>query len=130
MGCVARFTRQRLPSARPCRRPTFGASASLLKRTYSSSCCSHRRNGTKAWQEISGSKSWLEDNTGCSCLLFCPPKGRYAGHHLAMIRRAGFLGLRSAELISLDFPRRQAELLLMPTILQAYPHRVLTFAKN
>jgi hypothetical protein len=84
----------------------------------------------EAWQEISGSKSWLEDNTGSPCLLFCPPKGRYASPHLAMIRRAGFLGLRSTELVSLDFPRRQAELLVMPTTVQAYPHRFVTFAKN
>jgi len=84
----------------------------------------------KAWQEISSSKSWLEDNTGSPCLLFCPPKGRYAVRHLEMIRRAGYLGLRSAELVSLDFPRWQAGLLLMPTTLQAYPHHLLAFAKN
>jgi hypothetical protein len=84
----------------------------------------------EAWQEISISKAWLEDNTGSRCLLFCPPKGRYAGRHLTMIRDAGYLGLRSAELISLDFPRRQAGLLLMPTTLQAYPHRAIAFARN
>jgi peptidoglycan-N-acetylglucosamine deacetylase len=84
----------------------------------------------EAWQEISGSKCWLEDNTGSPSALFCPPKGRYARRHLDMIRRAGFLGFRSAELVSLDFPRRQADLLVMPTTLQAYPHRVTAFAKN
>ena len=84
----------------------------------------------KAWQEISDSKSWLEDNSGSPCLLFCPPKGRYARRHLEMIRRAGYVGVRSAELGSLDFPRRQAGLLLMPTTLQAYPHGYLAFAKN
>src|SRR5258705_2868666 len=62
--------------------------------------------------------------------MLCPPKGRYAGRHLEMIRRAGYLGLRSAELVSLDFPRRQAGLLLMPTTLQAYPHSLLAFARN
>src|SRR4030081_1623482 len=75
----------------------------------------------KAWQEIAGSKSWLEDNIGSPCLLFCPPKGRYAGRHLEMIRRAGYLGLRSSELLSLDSTRRHAGLLVMPTTLQAYP---------
>jgi peptidoglycan/xylan/chitin deacetylase (PgdA/CDA1 family) len=84
----------------------------------------------QAWQEIAGSKSWLEDNTGSPCLLFCPPKGRYDGRHLEMIRRAGYLGLRSCELVSLDFPRRRAGLLVMPTTLQAYPHPLLAFAKN
>jgi hypothetical protein len=86
--------------------------------------------GQEAWQEIAGSKSWLEDNAGSPCLLFCPPKGRYASRHLEMVRRAGYLGLRSGELVSLDFPRRQAGLLLMPTTLQAYPHRLPAFAKN
>jgi peptidoglycan/xylan/chitin deacetylase (PgdA/CDA1 family) len=84
----------------------------------------------QAWEEITGSKAWLENNTGSPCLLFGPPKGRYAGRHLEIIRRAGYLGLRSAELVSLDFPRRQAGLLLMPTTLQAYPHRLLAFARN
>jgi hypothetical protein len=84
----------------------------------------------KAWQEIAGSKSWLEDSAGSPCLLFCPPKGRYSGRHLEMIRGAGYLGLRSGELISLDFPRRQAGLLLMPTTLQAFPHCVTSFARN
>jgi peptidoglycan/xylan/chitin deacetylase (PgdA/CDA1 family) len=84
----------------------------------------------QAWQEIAGSKFWLEDNTGSPCLLFCPPKGRYDGRHLEMIRRAGYFGLRSCELVSLDFPRRRAGLLVMPTTLQAYPHPLLAFAKN
>jgi hypothetical protein len=47
-----------------------------------------------------------------------------------MIRKAGYLGLRSVEFLSLDFPRRQAGLLLMPTTLQAFPHRFSAFAKN
>ena len=83
-----------------------------------------------AWQEIASSKAWIEDNTGASCLLFCPPKGRYARRHLEMIRTAGYLGLRNVELASLDFPRRRAGLMLMPTTLQAFPHRILAFAKN
>lgn len=41
---------------------------------------------------------------------------RYTGEAIIlMIRRAGFLGFRSAELVSPDFPRRQADLLVMPT---------------
>jgi hypothetical protein len=83
-----------------------------------------------AWREISGSKAWLEDNTGSPCLLFCPPQGRYRARHLGMIRNAGYLGLRSCELVSLDFPRRRAGLLLMPTTLQAYPHHPFAFARN
>jgi hypothetical protein len=47
-----------------------------------------------------------------------------------MIARAGYLGLRTVELTSLDSPRRKAGLLLMPTTIQAYPHGNLAFAQN
>lgn len=83
-----------------------------------------------AWLEISDCKLWLEDNTGSPCLLFCPPKGRFAGRHLEMVRRAGYLGLRAAEWVSLDFPRENAGLLVMPTTIQAYPHGLLSLAQN
>jgi peptidoglycan-N-acetylglucosamine deacetylase len=83
-----------------------------------------------AWQEIANSKAWVEDTTGVSCVCFCPPRGRYESLHLHMIRKAGYLGLRSVEFLSLDFPRRQAGLLLMPTTVQAFPHHFSAFAKN
>lgn len=89
-----------------------------------------RATDQQARQEIASSKSWLEDNTGSPCLLFCPPQGRYTGRHVEMIRSAGYLGLRSTELLSLDFPRRQAGLLQMSTTLQAYPHRPTVLVKN
>jgi peptidoglycan/xylan/chitin deacetylase (PgdA/CDA1 family) len=84
----------------------------------------------EAWQEIAGSKSWLENNTGLSCLMFCPPKGKYSSCHLVMIRKAGYLGLRSVELGSLDFPRQKAGLMLMPTTIQAFPHSFFAFVRN
>jgi hypothetical protein len=84
----------------------------------------------KAWQEISGSKSWLENNTGLSCLMFCPPKGKYTNRHLEMARKAGYLGVRNVELLSLDFPRKNAGIMLLPTTIQSYPHSSITFAKN
>ncbi|SHJ44177.1 Polysaccharide deacetylase [Bradyrhizobium lablabi] len=84
----------------------------------------------QAWQEIVGSRSWLENNTGLPCLMFCPPEGKYSGRHLAIAKKAGYVGVRGVELLSLDFPRRQAGLMLMPTTIQAFPHRFLAFAKN
>jgi peptidoglycan-N-acetylglucosamine deacetylase len=83
-----------------------------------------------AWQEITDSKAWVEGNTGVSCACFCPPLGRYKNVHLHMIRKAAYLGLRSVELLSLDLPRQQAGLLLMPTTVQAFPHRFSAFARN
>ena len=69
----------------------------------------------RAWQEIVDSRAWLEDSSGQTCLMFCPPKGRYARRRLGMIRAAGFLGVRTVELVSLDRPRPEAGLLVMPT---------------
>jgi hypothetical protein len=89
-----------------------------------------RANDTQALQQIVGAKSWLEDNTGLPCLMFCPPEGRYSGRHLKMLRKAGYLGLRSVELTSLDFPRPKAGLMLMPTSVQAHPHSPIALCKN
>src|SRR6266481_1358492 len=69
-----------------------------------------RATEQQAWQEIAGSKSWLEDNIGQPCRMFCPPKGKYSRRTLEAVRRAGFSGLRSVEWLSLDFPRLQESL--------------------
>jgi hypothetical protein len=89
-----------------------------------------RATEQQAWREIVGSKSWVESNSGVPCLMFCAPKGKYRRRDLEMIRKAGYLGLRSVELISLDFPRRKAGLMVMPTTIQAYPHGFLAFGQN
>jgi hypothetical protein len=83
-----------------------------------------------AWREISGSKLWLEDTIGRSCRMFCPPTGAFSRQHVAMARRAGFIGLRTVELGSLDLPTVRAGLALMPTTVQAYPHGLMAFARN
>jgi peptidoglycan/xylan/chitin deacetylase (PgdA/CDA1 family) len=84
----------------------------------------------QARQEITASRSWIEEVTGSPCLVFCPPQGRFARRHLGMIRQAGYDGMRSVELLSLDFPRRDGDLSLMPTTLQAHPHGWLVYARN
>jgi len=84
----------------------------------------------RAWREIEGSKSWIEDVTGKPCRVFCPPEGRFSRRHVEMVFDAGFLGLRSVELGSLDMPRRQAKGLVLPTSIQAYPHSAYVFVVN
>jgi len=84
----------------------------------------------EAWREISDSKSWLEDTIGRSCRMFCPPSGEFSREHVRMIQRAGFIGLRTTELGSLDHPRERTDFVLMPTTLQAYPHGLLAVARN
>jgi peptidoglycan/xylan/chitin deacetylase (PgdA/CDA1 family) len=83
-----------------------------------------------AWEEITSSKSWIESVTSAPCLMFCPPEGKYSPSHLKMIGMAGYVGLRSAELASLDFPRFRRGCMLMPTTIQVYPHRPIAFARN
>jgi peptidoglycan-N-acetylglucosamine deacetylase len=85
----------------------------------------------EAEYEIAASKSWLEDTLGTPCALFCPPRGHYRPRHVEMVRRAGYLGLRSTELASLDHPRRSGGIWLMPTTVQVFPRdRVLDYIRN
>jgi peptidoglycan-N-acetylglucosamine deacetylase len=89
-----------------------------------------RANLDRARQEIAGSRSWLADIIGAPSIMFCPPEGRYVRRHAAMARDAGFLGLRSVELLSLAWPRREAGIMEMPTSVQAFPHDSRILARN
>jgi hypothetical protein len=84
----------------------------------------------QAYLEIAGAKHWIEDVTGRPCSLFCPPGGRYAKRHLRMIERAGYRAIRTVELLSLDWPRRDGALLAMPTSIQAWPHDARSYVQN
>lgn len=84
----------------------------------------------EARREIEACKGWVEDVTGRPCPMFCPPRGRFNAGHLRMVREAGFLGLRTVELLSMDPPRRRGGLLLMPTTVQARPHPLSGYARN
>ncbi len=84
----------------------------------------------QARQEIAESRSWAQDVTGLPCPMFCPPKGKFSRRHLEMIREAGYGGVRTVELLSLDFPRRNGGLALMPTTVQAHPHGWLAYGRN
>jgi hypothetical protein len=62
--------------------------------------------------------------------MFCPPLGRFTSAHLHMIQSAGFAGLRTVELLSMDLPRQIHGLRLMPTTLQAHNHGRLAYTRN
>jgi hypothetical protein len=83
-----------------------------------------------AWKEIAGSRAWVEDSTGRPCRMFCPPRGKFSARDLGLIRKAGFAGARTVELLSLDFPRFRDGLRILPTTLQAHPHRPPAYARN
>ena len=87
-------------------------------------------SGERAVRQIADARSWIEDSTGKPCTMFCPPAGKYARRHLALIRDAGYAGLRTVELLSTDPPARQGDLYVMPTTLQAYPHGRASYLRN
>lgn len=84
----------------------------------------------QAQREIANSKSWIENSGGRLCLMFAPPRGRYSNRHLKMMRDAGYVGMRSAELASLDRPRPRPGMLVMPTSVQTYPHGLSAHTRN
>ncbi len=87
-------------------------------------------SGQCARAEIIESKRRLEDITGASCTVFCPPGGRYTRSNLRDIREAGFIGLRTVELMSASYPRFGDGLVLLTPTLQLYRHGVSTYLKN
>jgi hypothetical protein len=80
--------------------------------------------------EIAGSKTWVQDITGQPCPMFCPPGGRFKSRHVQMFRDAGYTGIRTVELMSIDLPRLRTGLVEMPTTLQAFPHPAVNYWKN
>src|SRR5437660_3456497 len=84
----------------------------------------------QAKSEIMQSKARLEDITGKPCLVFCFPKGRYGNAHIKMLGEAGFAGARTVELMSLDRPRAEHSVPIMPTTLQACPNSTLAYLRN
>ena len=80
--------------------------------------------------EILGSRKWVQDTTGQPCPMFCPPGGKYADRELRLARAAGFAGLRTVELMSVDPPRRAGDLAVLPTTVQAHPHGRSAYLKN
>jgi|SRR5579859_695730 len=83
-----------------------------------------------AVQQLSGSRRWIEDVTGQACQVFCFPGGKYRSSQLPLVRAAGFLGARTVELLSIRPPELKKNLFLIPTTLQAFPHRPSTYARN
>jgi peptidoglycan-N-acetylglucosamine deacetylase len=81
-------------------------------------------------RELVGSRSWLEDLTGKPCVAFSPVGGKFASRHLTLVQQAGYLSMRTVELLSLDFPRRRKNLWLMPTTLQVRDHTSRVYLRN
>jgi len=74
-----------------------------------------------AWQEIVGSRMYLEDVTGCQVSSFCYPGGVFGPDHVQMVREAGFTYARTVRRFALD---AGTDLLRSPTTVHAYCHLV------
>jgi peptidoglycan-N-acetylglucosamine deacetylase len=85
---------------------------------------------TKARQEVVDSKLWLESVTGKECRMFCYPGGKFTRLDAELVRDAGFLGARTVEYFSLDFPRYRHGIFEMPTTIQAYPVEPGKYLRN
>lgn len=84
----------------------------------------------EAMAQLSGSRRWIEDVTAKSCRTFCFPGGKFRERQLPLVSAAGFLSARTAELLSLRHPAPHANLLLIPTTVQAFPHAPSAYLKN
>lgn len=87
-------------------------------------------NENDARREIEDSKKQLEDLLGKPCIVFCFPGGYYSDVHVRMARDAGFSAARTVELLSLQTPRDAGGIKLIPTTIQAHPHRLGSYVRN
>jgi peptidoglycan-N-acetylglucosamine deacetylase len=85
---------------------------------------------SQARREIGDSKKRLEDILGKACSIFCFPGGNYGRTHLRMLRDAGFGAARTVELLSFERPRTIDGIAVIPTTIQAYPHRPTAYLRN
>ena len=80
--------------------------------------------------EIIRSKSWIEQLSGRQCRVFCFPRGRFSSRHVHMVRKAGFCGARSVELMSCRTASLVAGVAVIPTTVQVFPHKPIVYLKN
>src|SRR5579871_3020924 len=78
--------------------------------------------GQSAREEIFESRRRIEDITGAACRMFCPPSGRFRRAHVRDVREAGYIGLRTVELMSVAYPKSQDGVLMLPATVQLYRH--------
>jgi peptidoglycan-N-acetylglucosamine deacetylase len=78
-------------------------------------------------REVQLCKTHLEDSVGEEVLMFCYPKGRYSARVIHEVKKAGYAGARTTEMLGhrLNFdPYR------MSTTIQVYPHKKTQYLRN
>jgi len=80
--------------------------------------------------EIANSKIWIEQLSGRRCQVFCFPQGNFSSRHVHMVRKAGFYGARTVELMSSTTASLVSGVAIMPTTIQAFPHKRSAYLRN
>lgn len=81
-------------------------------------------------REIIDSKAWLESVLDSECRMFCFPRGKFTAHHLETAASAGYVGVRTTEMLSTRRPQMTRGVRQLPTTVEAYPHTQVTFMRN
>lgn len=77
--------------------------------------------------EVRTCKDALQDVLGNPVEMFCYPQGRYDGNAVRVLQQVGYKGARTVRMLA---TRPTSQPFEMPTTLQAFPHRPLTYLKN
>jgi len=82
---------------------------------------------TELTSEITRCKHKIENIIGRSIETFCYPRGRYNEEVIDVVKRAGYRGARTTEMLATGatFPPYE-----MPTTVQAYPHSKANYVRN
>jgi hypothetical protein len=72
----------------------------------------------------------LEDIVQQSVDMFCPVAGRFGPRDVRLVQQAGYIGLRTVELLSTDRPLQDGRLQILATSIQAYPHSRMGYIRN
>jgi peptidoglycan/xylan/chitin deacetylase (PgdA/CDA1 family) len=82
---------------------------------------------TELTSEITRCKHKLENILGRGVETFCYPRGRFNQEVIDVVKRAGYRGARTTEMLALgpEFPAYE-----MPTTVQAYPHSKANYLRN
>ena len=85
---------------------------------------------SSARHQLTECKQRLEDLTGRSCLMFCPPCGRLKRSQQRLVRQAGYTGIRTVELMSTSYGSMRNGLAILPTTIQAFQHTSPAYLRN
>jgi peptidoglycan/xylan/chitin deacetylase (PgdA/CDA1 family) len=78
-------------------------------------------------REVDPCKPTLEDILGREVRMFCYPCGRFDANVIRAVDKAGYWGARTVRMLATQLHPNPFE---MPTTLQIYPHKPITYLKN